>query len=160
LKPWPDADRYVVYYTLKDVNYSRPFDVRFLSEAGGEYWNLKYLQQAKAIREAEAVEMLRRAFEEHRTDEPDYLGGDRSLELDEAETEAEAEAEKDLPASVKAVPDARLTVLGTFQTVRFKNETDTFQGLEPHVNQYFYSLFPADREPHSILIAENRLFRL
>jgi hypothetical protein len=157
LKPWADADRYVACYTLKDVAYSRPFDVRFLSEAGGEYWNLKYLQQAKAIREPAAVEMLGQAFDEHRVGEPDYLGGDRPVVPDEPVDEADEE--QALPVSVQAVPDSRLTVLGTFQTVRFKNETDAFQGLEPLVNEHFYSLFPSYREPHSILIAENRLFR-
>lgn len=156
-KPWPDADRYVICFTLSDVEYSQPFDVRFLAEVGGEYWNLKYLQQAKAIKDAEAIERLHKVFEAHRADEPNFLGSDPPPVEDEPDDEADQE--QNLADSAKVVPDARLTVLGTFQTVRFKNETDTFQGLEPLVNQHFYSLFPAYREPHSILIAENRLFR-
>lgn len=157
LKPWADAERYVICFTLSEVEYCLPFDVRFLEEAGGEYWGLKYLQRAKAIKETEAVEALGRAFDAHRAAEPAYLGGDKPLEPDEPDEEVDQE--QGATVSAKAVSDARLTVLGTFQTVRFKNETDAFQGLEPLVNQHFYSLFPAYREAHSILIAENRLFR-
>jgi hypothetical protein len=156
-KPWPDADRYVICFTLSDVEYSRPFDVRFLAEAGGEYWFLKYLQQSKAIKEMEAVELLRKAFDAHRAAQPDYLGGDAIPMSDEPDGEADEEPR--LPVPARADADAKLTVLGTFQTVRFKNESDAFQGLEPLVNQHFYSLFPAYREQHSILVAENRLFR-
>jgi hypothetical protein len=156
-KPWPDADRYVICFTLNDVEYCRPFDVRFLAEAGGEYWGLKYLQQSKAIKEAEAVELLDRTFDAHRAAEPDYLGGEKPFEQDEPDEEVDNE--QGVPVPGKAVTEAKLTVLGTFQTVKFKNETDAFQGLESLVNQHFYSLFPAYREAHSILIAENRLFR-
>jgi hypothetical protein len=157
LKPWADADRYVLCYTLKDVNYSRPFDVRFLSDVGGEYWNLKYLQQAKSIKEYKAVELLGQVFERHQTEEPDYLGSARPEEPEEPAYEEDEE--QTTTATDRAVPDEKLSVLGTFQTVRFKNETDNSQGLEPLVNEHFYSLFPAYREAHSILIAENRLFR-
>ncbi|WP_165251515.1 hypothetical protein [Paludisphaera soli] len=152
-KPWPDADKYVICFTLNDVEYSSPFDIRFLSQVGGEYWALKYLQQAKPIKETEAVGRLARIFDQHRIIEPDYLGADKPLLPDEPDDDQESSV------PVQAVPDAGLSVLGTFQTVRFKNETDASQGLEPLVNRHFYSLFPAYREGHSILIAENRLFR-
>jgi hypothetical protein len=49
-KPWDDADRYVVSYYLEEIKYAKPFDVQFLSEVGGAYWSLKYLQQAKEIK--------------------------------------------------------------------------------------------------------------
>jgi hypothetical protein len=156
-KPWPDAERYVICFTLIEVEYCRPFDVRFLAEVGGEYWSLKYLQQAKAIKETEAIALLRTAFDDHRTDNPDYMGSDGPFVSDDLNVDVEQD--QVLLAPEEETADASLTVLGTFQTVKFKNETDTAQGLEPLVNQHFYSLFPAYREPHSILIAENRLFR-
>jgi hypothetical protein len=156
-KPWPDADRYVICFTLIEVEYCHPFDLRFLAEVGGEHWALKYLQQAKAIKEAEAIEILRKAFDDHRIDNPDYMGCDRPSVSDDLNVDAEQDRVLLVPE--QEASDTSLTVLGTFQTVKFKNETDASQGLEPLVNQHFYSLFPAYREPHSILIPENRLFR-
>src|SRR5262249_55571014 len=78
---------------------------------------------------------------------------DDSEDLD-ADEEAPA-----APAVLTEVPEAKVRVMGTFQTVKFKNETDCVQGLEPLVNENFYALFPAYREEHSLLIPENRLFR-
>src|SRR6056297_1434786 len=49
--------------------------------------------------------------------------------------------------------------MGTFQTIKFKNETDQIQGLEPLVNKNFYNLFKNISEERSIFIPENRLFK-
>jgi hypothetical protein len=49
--------------------------------------------------------------------------------------------------------------MGTFQTVPFKNETDSLRGIEALVNNHFYSLFPAFPEELTLLIPDNRVFR-
>ncbi len=153
-KPWPDAERYVVSFTLDEVRYCNPFDIHFLADVGGPHWSVKYLQQAKPIHEARAGELLAGAFDRHRTEAPVFLT-DEAAEPDGFEKEEGPEVGRELEEG----PEARLRVMGTFQTVKFKNETDGVQGLEPLVNASFYALFPAYREEHSLLIADNRLFQ-
>src|SRR5208283_5493206 len=51
-----------------------------------------------------------------------------------------------------------LIIGGTYQTIRFINETDPIRGLEPIVNVNFFALFPQFREEYTILIDDNRLF--
>lgn len=63
-KPWPDADRYVIAYSLESVQYCQPFDIRFLAEYGGPYWPLKFLQGAKEIKDEAALSRLESLFEE------------------------------------------------------------------------------------------------
>lgn len=48
--------------------------------------------------------------------------------------------------------------MGTFQTIKFKNETDKLTGLEALVNENFYALFTDYPQDKTILIPENRLF--
>lgn len=156
-RPWPDADRYVVSYTLEDVEYCEPFDVQFLAEVGGEFWILKFLQGAKAIQDAAATTLLDEHFAKRRTTSPTLLVAAQNHDAD-ATTEADGEEAVDFGA-VHEIPEDRVTVMGTFQTIRFRSETDENQGLEPLVNRHFYSLFPDYRESHTLLIGENRLFQ-
>ena len=52
----------------------------------------------------------------------------------------------------------KLIIGGTYQTIRFINETDPIRGLEPTVNGNFFGLLPQFREEYTILIDDNRLF--
>lgn len=159
-KPWEDSENYVVAFTLEEVEYAEPFDIKFLSKIGGTYWNLKYLQGSKPIKETEAVNLLNKKFETKKTNEPQYLkpliseknGANNEEYIDEDATE------ENIQQVLEDVPEARISIMGTFQTIKFRNETDELRGLEPLVNENFYSLFPAYTQSKSILIAENRLF--
>ena len=48
-KPWDDADKYVLCYSIKNVEFSNFFDMSFLKDVGGAYWPLKYLQGSKGF---------------------------------------------------------------------------------------------------------------
>jgi len=161
-QPWPDADRYVLAYKLIDIEYANPFDIRFLVDYGGKYWPLKFLQGAKAIKDEKAVQALHDAFDQRRVEQPVRL-----VEGNDLNTERKEEEEEDtllevdpseLSEVLLEVPEARINVMGTFQTIPFKNETDALRGLESLVNENFYNLFPRYSSNQSLLIPENRLF--
>jgi hypothetical protein len=163
-QPWPDADRYVAAYKLIDIAYADPFDIRFLAEYGGKYWPLKFLQGAKPIKDERAVHALQSTFEEHQIEQPVKLhraGEISSLDDDEEDDGSDLLLEVDpdnLSEILSEVPEARIKVMGTFQTIPFRNETDVLRGLESLVNENFYNLFPRYILSHSLLIPENRIF--
>jgi len=160
-QPWPDSDRYVLVYKLTDVEYANPFDIRFLAEYGGKYWPLKFLQGAKAIKDERAIQALHDAFNKHRAEQPVRLLKETNLNTEEKEEEEDALLEvdpSDLSEVLLEVPEAKINVMGTFQTIPFKNETDALRGLESLVNENFYNLFPRYSSNQSLLIPENRLF--
>ncbi len=160
-QPWPDSDRYVSVYKLIDIEYANPFDIRFLVDYGGKHWPLKFLQGAKAIKDERAVQALHDAFSKHRVEQPTRLlkGNDSNAEAREEEEDTLLEVDpSELSEVLSEVPEAKINVMGTFQTVSFKNETDTLRGLEILVNENFYNLFPRYSSDQSLLIPENRLF--
>ena len=162
-KPWPDADSYVNALTIKDVEYCKPFDISILSQAGGAYWVLKYVQGAKPINDNPAVELLDNTFQTNKTDTL-YIFDNRKQPVEEEfESESEAqttiEDEKELIKLVKEIPDVQVNIMGTFQTIHFSNETDKIKGLEMLVTDNFYSLFPQFPISKTLLIPENRLFK-
>jgi ACT domain-containing protein len=160
-QPWPDADRYVSAYKLIDIEYANPFDIRFLVDYGGKYWPLKFLQGAKAIKDEKAVQGLHDAFDKYRVEQPVWLHKENDLNTEENEEEEDTLLEVDpseLSEVLLEVPEAKIHVMGTFQTIPFKNETDALRGLESLVNENFYNLFPRYSSNQSILIPENRLF--
>ena len=53
----------------------------------------------------------------------------------------------------------KVDIMGTFQTIRFKNESDKSMGLEVLVSDNFYNLFTHFQEENSILISDNRKFK-
>lgn len=158
-QPWPDSERYVAAYNLIEVEYAEPFDIRFLAEYGGKYWPLKFLQLAKAIKDERAIQALHEAFEQHRIEKPALIVATSSLNDEEEPDDTPLDiAPSELASILAEVPEAKINVMGTFQTIPFKNETDALRGLEVLVNENFYSLFPRYRPTHSLLIPENRLF--
>ncbi|HEY9824773.1 MAG TPA: hypothetical protein V6D19_04945 [Stenomitos sp.] len=160
-QPWPDSDRYVSVYKLIDVEYAKPFDIRFLADYGGKYWPLKFLQGAKAIKDVRAVQALHDAFDKHRVEQPVRLLKENDLDTEGKEEEEDILLEVDaseLSEVLLEVPEAKINVMGTFQTIPFKNETDALRGLESLVNENFYNLFPRYSFYQSLLIPENRLF--
>jgi len=160
-QPWPDADRYVSVYKLIDIEYANPFDIRFLADYGGKYWPLKFLQGAKAIKDDKAVQALHDAFDKRPVEKPVRLLKKNDLNIEAKEEEEDTLLEVDpseLSEVLLEVPEAKINVMGTFQTIPFKNETDALRGLESLVNENFYNLFPRYSSNQSLLIPENRLF--
>jgi hypothetical protein len=68
-KPWPDSERYVHALSIKEIEFCEPFDVSILSDAGGKYWAVKYMQGAKPIREEKAIHVLDETFRKNQIDE-------------------------------------------------------------------------------------------
>lgn len=158
-KPWADADRYVSIYSLVDIEYANPFDIRFLVEYGGKYWPLKYLQGAKPIKDENAIQALHAAFDRCLADNPLPLFSQESSSLSDREEDDLLDIDaNEVEEALIEVPDAKIKVMGTFQTIPFKNETDALRGLESLVNENFYNLFPRYSPSQSLLIPENRLF--
>lgn len=155
-KPWEDSERYVHALTIKDIQFCKPFDISILSEVGGKYWGVKYMQGAKPIIDSMAVSLLDETFQKNQS--KDFF----EFEIGTSEGEPEdalIEDEKDAAKVLNVIPEAKLDIMGTFQTVHFVNETDKISGLEVLVNENFYSLFPHFPEHKTLLIPENRVFK-
>lgn len=160
-RPWDDADKYVLCYSIKNIEFCNFFDVEFLSEIGGMYWTLKYMQGSKAFDEA-AANKINSVFNKNKCTERQNLGEKETKNFYEDtinENDTEEIDDKDIEKILKEVPEAEIKIMGTFQTINFHNETDKFIGLESLVNKNFFSLFTKYREEKSILIAHNRLFK-
>ncbi|RKQ13337.1 hypothetical protein [Ureibacillus endophyticus] len=155
-KPWEDADNYVQSWKIKDIEYCNPFELKVLADIGGNSWALKYVQASKTIKDQEAIELLNNVFISNKTNDFKLI----SLEGDEI-------SEDSYSGDIEEIDDfegnedysiEKLDIMGTFQTIRFRNETDRVRGLEPLVTEHFYSLFQHFNIEKTILIAQNRLF--
>ena len=164
-RPWDDAELYKHCLKLKDIEYCKPFDLKVLSKVGGKYWQLKYIQGAKAIVDDEAIRLLETTFGSRRVDKLfEFTQPGLDQQTDEGETgDAEEIVEKVgdtklLEEGLKQVPEAKVNILWTFLTINFFNETSPIRGLETLVNENFYSLFTEFPENKTFLIPHNRLF--
>ena len=158
-QPWPDAERYVSLYNLVDIEYANPFDIRFLADYGGQYWNLKFLQLAKVIKDEKAIQALNDTFNKNLSEKAKlFAETNPPSDNDDSDDTSQEISLNEVPQVLVEVPEAKINVMGTFQTIPFKNETDALRGLEVLVNENFYNLFPRYRPTHSLLIPENRLF--
>lgn len=154
-KPWKDADKYVLCYSIKNVEFSNFFDMSFLKEVGGAYWPLKYLQGSKVFDDI-AAHNLDEMFVQNKSESRKYPVEQEILEEDDDENKF---SEQEIKKIEKAVPEAEIKIMGTFQTINFRNETDSFRGLEKLVSDNFFKLFPKYPEEKTVLISENRLFK-
>lgn len=69
-KPWEDYERYSQAFMLKDIEYCTPFNLQVLSEAGGQYWAVKYIQSSKINNDERAIEILTTSFSKNQTPFP------------------------------------------------------------------------------------------
>jgi hypothetical protein len=150
IKPWDDADNYVSCFMMEDIEYCNPFDIKVLAKVGGQYWGPKYLQGSKVIGDEDAIKLLDETFNKNRTDKPTYF---EPIEKPPIKTPPEP-----LEEAPDEPPEEPITIMGTFQTIKFKNETNEFRGLEKLVNDNFYNCFPDYSKNRTVLIPENRLF--
>jgi hypothetical protein len=153
-KPWPDSDNYVLCYSVKEIEFCIPFDISALSNYD-KYWAPKYLIGSKIITENSVLNFLETSFNNNITKELQQFAVSIDNEL-ELET---IESEKEFTELIKAVPDLKIDIMGTFQTISFTNETDKIRGLESLVNNSFYSLFAQYQKENTLLIQENRMFK-
>lgn len=161
-KPWSNAEKYIQCFKIKNIEFCEPFDIGILREVGGRAWGAKYLQGSKNIKEEEAIKLLDKEFNKSITDKLYIFSEDNdssSEQTDQNSIDDNEEIDNNLyEADDINCDEEKLDILGTFQTVRFKNETDPIRGLEPLVTEYFYMLFQCFKEKSSILISNNRLF--
>ncbi len=157
-KPWADAESYVNALTIKNVEYCNPFDISMLSTPGGKYWAIKYVQGAKPINDESAVQFLDQEFNLNKSETLFKFDLEPFVSAPE-EDKITIDDEKELKIIEKEIPDVKINIMGTFQTVQFSNETDKIKGLETLVNENFYFLFPQFPENKTLLIPENRLFK-
>lgn len=61
-KPWEDRDSYVQCYRIVNLEFCTPFELKILSEVGGKYWSVKYVQSAKTINDSAAISLLDEKF--------------------------------------------------------------------------------------------------
>lgn len=157
-KPWEDADRYVQVFKVSNITYCVPFELKVIKEVCGTYWG-KYLQSPKAIKEMEAINLLDDKIQQNRIDDYFKFG---ILETTDEQTEKQEtlipENNEEEFETTNTDTDEKLDIMGTFQTIKFKNETDPIMGLEPLVTEYFYKLFTHFKEENTVLISDNRLF--
>lgn len=157
-KPWADADRYVNCFTVIKIEYCKPFEISKLSEVGGPYWGMKYLQSSKPIKDIKAISLLNKLFDENKSKELFQFDKIESIEESEEEDMDEI-SDKEFQKIIKEVPDLKIEIMGTFQTINFINENNKTRGLEALVNGCFYYLFPQFEENRTVLISDNRLFK-
>ncbi len=153
-KPWEDSDRYVQAFKMIDVEFCKPFDLKILAEPGGQYWPIKYIQGSKEIKDERAIELLEQTFVANKQESLQRLEED----LD-SEEEYEEEYDEEEMSEDEVALQEHIKIMGTFETVRFLNETDPYMGLENSVNNYFYELFPDFPCESSLLIKENKMFK-
>lgn len=158
-KPWQDAERYINCFTIRDIEFCDPFDISELSKVGGKYWGMKYLQSSKPIKDQEAVNLLDQLFSNKKAEELTLFDFNELEESDEIEEETENISDKELEKIIKEIPDIKIDIMGTFQTINFLSENHRTRGLETLVNDCFYSLFPQFEERRTVLISDNRAFK-
>jgi hypothetical protein len=66
-RPWPDGEKYAHALTAKEIEFCQPFDMGVLSEPGGKYWSIKYVQSSKPITDKAACDLLDKEFKINKT---------------------------------------------------------------------------------------------
>jgi len=127
-KPWEDSERYIQAYKMTDVEYCNPFDLSILTEAGGKYWSVKYIQGSKEIKDEKAIELLEKSFNDNKQESFQAIYEDEQEEIEQDDIDEEEVDDR------YAVTKEQINIMGTFETVRFINETDPYMGLEQSVN--------------------------
>jgi hypothetical protein len=159
IKPWEDADRYPHALVIEDLQFCKPFKLRILRSVDKHY-GLKYLMAAHPIVDDRLCELLDKAFETGRTDIP-FLFTEEKVSTAEAEDAGAPPLDEGETSSVEPeiIPESVISIMGTFLTINFYNESDKMRGLEKLVNDNFYNLFPQYAAARTVLIPENRMFK-
>lgn len=166
--PWEQPELYVLCHRIENIEYCNPFSLTFLRDAeAGNSWGAVYIRGSHAIKDEIALKMLTEnfiknfssvfyIFSELEVCPPKKKRGRKKLVNINALVDTNVEM--DLEDCMGADDSSKIHIMGTFKTIKFRNETDNNRGLEPLVNNNFYNLFKTFQEENSILIPENRLF--
>lgn len=145
---WEDSERYIRCYKIKNLEFCELFDLSILRKVD-KRWGAKFILSSKSINVQKAISTLEKKFNSSKCD---------TLDLSLITCINTVPVEDGIDEDNKTINDEKIQLLGTFETVRFKNETDPNKGLEGLVNQNFYDLFESITEDKNILIPKNRLF--
>lgn len=167
-KPWPDSSRYVQCFRMNDLEICEGIDLSLLREFGGASWVMKYIQGSKELKDKQVVVALDEVFKSSppstalsETILSSYLvnGLVNPEDSEQEESDYLGNVEDECMESIESEEPVELDIMGTFQTIRFKNEIDSISGLEPLVNKHFFNLFKHFTENNTVMISDNRLFR-
>lgn len=166
LKPWPDGERYPQVFKIEKLELGEVFDLSILKEAGGTQWVVKYIQGSKEIKDESAIQLLNEKFNPIPIPSSEFIEPFSDLELESDDDflgNVSLDELGDIPEQEDTLNElepsiTELDIMGTFQTIRFKNETDQLSGLEPLVNRHFFQLFQHFTEERTVMISDNRLF--
>ena len=161
-RPWEDAERYVQSFEIDEITYCNPIALKEFKEYFIKLWAI-YLQSPKSLSNEKGVLCeIEKYIEKNKIDSYykfeviNEEDGEIDSEIDEDE---ELEEIIDNDKNEEIFNEDKVDIMGTFQTIRFKNESDKSMGLEVLVNDNFYNLFTHFQEENSILICDNRKFK-
>ena len=161
-KPWGDAERYIQSFNVDEITYCKPIALGEFKEYFKKLWAI-YLQSPKSLsNESKVLIEIEKYINENKIEEY-HKFEEINLEFEQMELEVnDNEYIEDIiieESNEGIINDDKVDIMGTFQTIRFKNETDKSMGLEVLVNDNFYNLFTHFQEENSILICDNRKFK-
>lgn len=151
--PWENGEAYPLKHRLTNIEFCKPFLLKVLADApAGRNWGCQYAQSSKIIKDVEAVDILNKHFLANKKQSmwvnPDRIATYSLLNGSTTSVSSDEDIED----------NEKIDIMCTFQTVKFRNETDKNLGLEALVSNHFYELFNFFAEESSILIPENRRF--
>lgn len=169
-KPWADSENYVQCFKTNNMEFCKPFELKALAKVSS-YWGLKYMQNSKNIDDESACNLLDDLFNKSKLEKPYNFKESEIKKIIKISINEDNDAQNNLDEDYKQdeslniddnvliqLPEIKLDIMGTFQTIKFVNETDKINGLEPLVNANFYQLFSHFNESKTILFPNNRLF--
>lgn len=170
--PWENPELYPLCHKLTNIEFCKPFSLKILEKASaGKNWGCVYTQGSKAIKDSKAKSLLEKCFEENKRDSmceipeekvnPPKKKRGRKKQSDSNTIEEASELDEDhvdLDLIMGEDDNEKINIMGTFKTVKFKNEIDKNRGLDTIVSKNFYNLFNFFEKENSILISDNRLF--
>lgn len=171
--PWENPELYPLCHKLTNIEFCKPFSLKILENApAGRNWGCVYTQGSKAIKHSEAVALLEKYFEKNKCNNmyeiteddvnpPKRLGGRKKKNNSNSNVEAKNNIDEDcvdLDSIIGEDDNEKINIMGTFKTVKFKNEIDKNRGLDAIVSKNFYNLFNFFEKENSILIPDNKLF--
>lgn len=146
-KPWEDADKYKQCFSIKNIEYCQPFKLNILSNIEHRNWYLMFVQSSKTIKDESAIKLLNNTFRDNKIDKLFLFPENKTITKNNTDNNENNSIDKDV-----------IDIMGTFQTINFKNETDKYRGLQELVNRNFYNLFPFYNKEHTLLIPNSRKF--
>ena len=130
-KPWGDAERYIQSFNVDEITYCKPIALGEFKEYFKKLWAI-YLQspkslsnESKVLIEIEKYINENKIEEYHKFEEINQEFEQMELEVNDNEYIEDIIIEE---SNEGIINDDKVDIMGTFQTIRFKNETDKSMG--------------------------------